>query len=46
MRMTYGQSISYPLKFIFLDSLQEVRYTESWKKTNIVPVHKKKVKFL
>ena len=37
-----GQSISYPLKLVFVDSLQEGIFSESWKKENIVPFHKKR----
>ena len=41
MIKTCGQSISYLLELIFIDSLQEGVFPESWKKANIVSVHKK-----
>ena len=41
-----GQSIPYPLKLIFIDSLRGGIFLESWKKANIVPVHKKEDKIL
>ena len=39
------QSISYQLKLIFIDSLQE-GISPKWKKANILPVHKKESKIL
>ena len=42
----FGQSISYLLTRIFIDSLQEGIFPESWKKANIVPVNKKENKIL
>lgn len=41
-----GQSIPYPLKLIFIDSLRGGIFLEFWKKANIVPVHKKEDKIL
>ena len=40
----YGDSLIYPLKCIFEGALQEGKYPDCWKKANVVPVHKKKVK--
>lgn len=42
----FGQSISYLLTLISIDSLQEGIFPESWKKANIVPVNKKENKIL
>ena len=41
-----GPSITYTLKVLFIDSLQGRIFPESWKKANIVPVHKKESKIL
>ena len=41
-----GKSITYPLKLIFEASLQEGTFPSSWKKANVVPVHKKENKNL
>ena len=39
-----GKSIVYPFKLIFEASLQGVEFPDYWKKANVVPVHKKKVR--
>ena len=41
-----GESITVPLKIIFEQSLKKKKFPEVWKKTNIVPVHKKEDKNL
>ena len=39
-----GDSLIYPFKCIFEGALQEDKYPDSWKKANVVPVHKKESK--
>ena len=39
-----GKSITYPLKLIFEASLQEGTFPSHWRKANVVPVYKKKIK--
>ena len=39
-----GKSITYPLKLIFEASLQEGMFPSHWRKANVVPVYKKKIK--
>ena len=34
----------YPLKLIFKASIQEDAFPDFWKKANVAPIHKKKVK--
>ena len=41
-----SESVSVPLKIIFEQSLKERKFPELWKKTNIIPVHKKEDKNL
>ena len=36
-----SESLIFPLKIIFEQSLKEGRFPEIWKKANVVPVHKK-----
>ena len=40
------QSLILPLKTIFEHSLKKGKFSEIWKKTNVVPVHKKEDKML
>ena len=42
----YGKFIVYPLKLIFEASLQGGEFLDYWKKSNVVPVHKKESKNL
>ena len=39
-------SLIYPLKCIFQGALLEGKYSDCWKKANVVPVHKKECKNL
>ena len=39
-------SISLPLKFIFKSTINEGVFPEDWKKSNVVPIHKKESKNL
>ena len=39
-----GNSISLPLKFIFKSMIKEGVFPEDWKKSNVVPIHKKESK--
>ena len=39
-----SQSLILPLKIIFEHSLKKGKFPKIWKKTNVVPVHKKKTK--
>ena len=39
-------SISFPFKFIFKSMINEGDFLEDWKKSNVVPIHKKKKKNL
>ena len=39
-----SESLNDPLKIIFEQSLKEGRFPETWKKANVVPVHKKEDK--
>ena len=41
-----GDSFIYPSKCIFEEALQEGKYSDCWKKANVVPVHKKRSKTL
>ena len=36
-----GNSISFPLKLIFKSMINEGVFPEDWKKSNVVPIHKK-----
>ena len=36
-----GKSIVFPLKFLLQSSLEKGVFSVDWKKSNIVPVHKK-----
>ena len=36
-----GKSIAFPLKFLLQSSLEKGVFSVDWKKSNIVPVHKK-----
>ena len=38
------ESLTVPLKITFEQSLKESRFPEIWKKANVVPLHKKKMK--
>ena len=46
MIKVYGKFIVYPLKLIFEASLQGGEFPDYWKKSNVVPVHKKESKNL
>ena len=39
-------SISFPLKLIFKSMINEGIFAEDWKKSNVVPIHKKESKNL
>ena len=41
-----GKTLVYPLKLIFKASIEEVVFPGCWKKTNVVPTHKKESKNL
>ena len=41
MITTSGGSITFPLKLIFKSMINEVVFPEDWKKSNVVPIHKK-----
>ena len=41
-----GNSISLPLKLMFKSMINEVVFPKDWKKSNVVPVHKKESKNL
>ena len=41
-----GKSIAFPLKFLLQSSLEKGVFSVDWKKSNIVPVHKKSNKNL
>ena len=41
-----GNSISLPLKLIFKSMINEGVFPEDWKKSNVVPIHKKESKNL
>ena len=41
-----GKSIALPLKLLFKAILEERTFPEDWKKSNVVPIHKKKSKNL
>ena len=36
-----GEAIHKPLEYIFRASLNDERFPSEWKKTNVVPIHKK-----
>ena len=39
-----GKAIVDPLRILFLSFLEEGVYPDDWKKSNVVPIHKKEVK--
>ena len=41
-----GKSIALPLKLPFKTILEEGTFTEDWKRSNVVPIHKKESKNL
>ena len=41
-----GNSIFFPLKLIFKSMINEGAFPEDWKKSNVVPIHKKESKNL
>ena len=41
-----SQSLNLPLKIVFEHSLEKGKFSETWKKVNVVPVHKKEDKML
>ena len=42
----YGKTIAIPLKLIFRSMLEEGVFPDDWKKSNVVPIHKKDSKNL
>ena len=40
-----SESVTIPLKIIFEESLKKGLFPETWKKANLVPIHKKKANF-
>ena len=41
-----NNSVSLPLKLIFKSMINEGVFSEDWKKSNVVPIHKKESKNL
>ena len=41
MIKTCGDAITFPLKLIFKSMINEGVFSDDWKKTNVVPIHKK-----
>ena len=41
-----GDSIIFPLKLIFKSMINEGLFPDDWKKSNVVPIHKKESKNL
>ena len=41
-----GKAIVDPLRILFLSFLEEGVYPDDWKKSNVVPIHKKECKNL
>ena len=41
MITTCGGSITFPLKLIFKSMINEGVFPNDWKKSNVVPIHKK-----
>ena len=41
MIQSCGKSIALPLKLLFKTILEEGTFPEDWKKSNVVPIHKK-----
>ena len=41
-----GKTLVYPLKLIFKASIEEGVFSGCWKKANVVPIHKKEIKYL
>ena len=41
MIKTCGDSITFPLKLIFKSMINEGLFPDDWKKSNVVPIHKK-----
>ena len=46
MNQMYGDSIIPPLKLIFESAIKSGHSPDSWKKGNIIPIHKKESKYL
>ena len=46
MIQSCGKSIALPLKLLFKTILEEETFPEDWKKSNVVPIHKKESKNL
>ena len=46
MVQSCGKSIALPLKLVFKTILEEGTFPEDWKKSNVVPIHKKESKNL
>ena len=46
MIQSCGKSIALPLKLLFKTILEEGTFPEDWKKSNVVPIHKKESKNL
>ena len=41
-----GKSIAWPLKLLFKTILEEGTFSKDWKKSNVVPIHKREYKNL
>ena len=41
-----GKTITIPLKLIFRSMLEEVVFQDDWKKSNVIPIHKRNSKNL
>ena len=41
-----GDPITFPLKLIFKSMINEGIFADDWKKSNVVPIHKKELKNL
>ena len=46
MMQLRAKSIALPLKLLFKTTLEEGTFPEDWKKSNVVPIHKKQFKNL
>ena len=44
MIKTWGDSITFPLKLTFKSMINEGVFPKDWKKSNVYPIHKKRIK--
>ena len=44
MIKTCGDAVTFPLKLIFKSMINEGVFPDDWKKSNVVPIHKKESK--